>query len=226
MSKMRSARREPPKHLLSIAIIGAGLGGLAAAATLRANGIEVRVYEQASRFARIGAGIQMLPNSMKVLRRIGIEERLRDFAFAPRSHLNREWDSGDIRAELPMPEDLYGAPYLCMHRGDLHDALASLVPATIVELGKKLVGLDARDSGVELAFADGTRAHAGPLVRSLARRRCSLRRDRMDHALVAIPRAGQHPLDRTIAADPRRAVCAPAATLNLPLPTPRSTIPI
>ena len=62
---------------LSIAIVGAGIGGLAAAATLRRIGIDVQVYEQAPRFARIGAGIQMMPNSMKVLRRIGVEERVR-----------------------------------------------------------------------------------------------------------------------------------------------------
>ncbi len=147
----------------SIAIVGAGLGGMAAAATLRAIGADVRVYEQAGRFARIGAGIQMLPNSMKVLRRLGLEERLRGFAFAPRSHLNREWDSGEIRAELPMPEELYGAPYLCMHRGDLHDALASLAPPEIVQLGK-LVGLEERADEVELAFADGTRARADAVV--------------------------------------------------------------
>ena len=156
---MTTTRHEP-----SIAIVGAGIGGLAAAATLRAIGADVRVFEQAGRFARIGAGIQMLPNSMKVLRRIGIEERLRGFAFAPRSHLNREWDSGEIRAELPMPEELYGAPYLCMHRGDLHDALASLVPREIVNLGKKLVGLEERGSTVELAFSDGTRARADAVV--------------------------------------------------------------
>src|SRR5262245_58970793 len=109
---------------LAIAIVGAGLGGLAVAATLRRVGIDVRIYEQAAQFARIGAGIQMMPNSMKVLRAIGIEDRLRDTSFAPRSHLNRIWDTGEITRELPMPEDLFGAPYLCMHRGDLHDALA------------------------------------------------------------------------------------------------------
>ena len=63
-------------HKRSIAIVGAGMGGLAAAATLRQIGCDVQVYEQASRFARIGAGIQMMPNSMKVLRRIGIERSL------------------------------------------------------------------------------------------------------------------------------------------------------
>ena len=57
------------------------MGGLTVAATLRQVGVDVQVYEQAPRFARIGAGIQMLPNSMKVLRGIGLEERLRGFAF-------------------------------------------------------------------------------------------------------------------------------------------------
>ena len=59
------------KKKLSVAVVGAGMGGLAVAATLRRVGIDVRVYEQAARFARIGAGIQMMPNSMKVLRGIG-----------------------------------------------------------------------------------------------------------------------------------------------------------
>ena len=54
-----------------IAIIGAGMGGFAAAATLGQVGVDVTVYEQAPAFARVGAGIQMMPNSMKVLRGIG-----------------------------------------------------------------------------------------------------------------------------------------------------------
>ena len=145
---------------LSVAVVGAGMGGLAVAATLRRVGIDVQVYEQASRFARIGAGIQMMPNSMKVLRGIGIEERLRETSFAPYSHLNRIGDTGEVTRELPMPESLYDAPYLCMHRADLHDALASVVPADIIHLGKKLVGLDQAAGGVMLAFADGTRASA------------------------------------------------------------------
>jgi salicylate hydroxylase/6-hydroxynicotinate 3-monooxygenase len=147
-----------------IAIVGAGLGGLAAAGTLRKAGFEVQVYEQAGRFARIGAGIQMMPNSMKVLRGLGLEERLKGSAFAPRSHLNRIGDTGEITVELPMPESRYGAPYLCMHRGDLHDALASAVPSDIVHLGKKLVGLESTGGGVTLAFADGTRAQADVVV--------------------------------------------------------------
>jgi salicylate hydroxylase/6-hydroxynicotinate 3-monooxygenase len=56
---------------LSIAIVGAGMGGLATAAALRRVGIDATVYEQAAQFARIGAGIQIGCNAMKVLRKFG-----------------------------------------------------------------------------------------------------------------------------------------------------------
>src|SRR5580700_10016666 len=114
------------------------MGGLTAAATLRQVGFQVQVYEQAQRFGRIGAGIQMMPNSMKVLRGIGVEEKLRRIAFEPYSHLNREWDTGKVKRELPMPESLFGAPYLCMHRADLHQALCAAVPENTIDLKKKL----------------------------------------------------------------------------------------
>jgi 2-polyprenyl-6-methoxyphenol hydroxylase-like FAD-dependent oxidoreductase len=158
------ARTQMTSRKVSVAIVGAGMGGLAAAATLRRAGLDVRVYEQASRFERIGAGIQMMPNSMKVLRRIGIEDRLRQIAFQPYSHLNREWDTGRVKRELPMPETLFGAPYLCMHRAELHGALASAVPQEIIHLGKKLVGLDQAGNQVTLTFADGTRASADAVI--------------------------------------------------------------
>src|SRR5690349_8620732 len=148
----------------SIAIVGAGLGGLTAASTLRQAGFDVRVYEQATRFSRIGAGIQMMPNSVKVLRKIGVEARVRGTSFEPYSHLNRVWDTGEIKRELPMPESLYGAPFLCMHRADLHEALYSVLPPEIVHLGKKLVGLDQSQGGVTLSFADGTKAEADAVI--------------------------------------------------------------
>lgn len=149
---------------ISIAVVGAGMGGLTAAAALLAAGARVTVYEQASRFARVGAGIQMLPNAMKVLRPLGAEPKLRALAFAPRSHLNRVWDSGEVMVEVPMPESRYDAPYLCLHRGDLHQTLVSLLPKGSIHLGKKVVGLEQNDSGVTLFFADGGRATADLVI--------------------------------------------------------------
>jgi salicylate hydroxylase/6-hydroxynicotinate 3-monooxygenase len=150
--------------LNSIAIVGAGIGGLTAAATLRQAGFHVQVYEQAQRFARIGAGIQMMPNSMKVLRGIDVEERLRRTAFQPYSHLNREWDTGNVTSELPMPESLFGAPYLCMHRAELHEALLAALPDGTVHLGSKLVGLEQGGGSVTLIFENGTRVSADAVV--------------------------------------------------------------
>lgn len=148
----------------SIAVVGAGMGGLAVAGTLRQIGAEVQVYEQAERFGRVGAGIQMLPNSCHVLRGIGVEARLREVAFEPYSHLNRVFDTGEVKRELPMPESLFGAPFLCMHRADLHDALLSVLPPDIIHLGKKLVGLDQGSAGVTLSFADGSKATADAVI--------------------------------------------------------------
>ena len=140
------------------------MGGLTLAATLRAAGFEVAVYEQARQIARIGAGIQMMPNSMKVLRRIGIEARVRESSFEPHSHLNRQWDTGEVMRELPMPESLFGAPYLCMHRADLHEALVATLPPDVIHLDKRLVGLDERAGQVTLTFDDGTQARADAVV--------------------------------------------------------------
>lgn len=141
------------------------MGGMAVAGTLRRAGFtHLGIFEQASRFARIGAGIQMMPNSMKVLRGIGVEERLRQNAFAPYSHLNRAGDTGEVTIELPMPESLYGAPYLCMHRADLHDALASVVPPEIVQLDKKVNSVAQSGKRVTLSFADGSEESADLVI--------------------------------------------------------------
>ncbi len=151
----------------SLAIIGAGMGGLTLAAALHRRGIEAQIYEQAPRFVRIGAGIQMSPNAMRVLRGLGLEQRIRSTAFQPHSWTNRDWDTGRLTNELPLgavAEENYGAPYLLMHRGDLHEALVSCVPSERIALDKKLVGLEWRSGGVTLSFADGTSARADAVI--------------------------------------------------------------
>src|SRR5216684_3603969 len=130
---------------LSIAIIGAGMGGLASAAALRRVGIEVTVYEQAAQFSRLGAGIQIGCNAMKVLRELGLESQLRQQSFYPRSWNNKDWRTGEVKFDMVFGEAAerkFGAPYLLAHRGDLHAALASAVPVECVRLGHRLVGLD------------------------------------------------------------------------------------
>ena len=152
---------------LSIAIVGAGIGGLAVAAALRKVGIDATVYEQADAFARVGAGIQQSPNALKVHRWLGIEDRMREVGFAPASSLNRDGASGKVTNDHPLGrqvEERYGAPYLTLHRGDLHEALASIVPAQAIKLGKKLTGIEQHGPRVQLAFADGSAAEADAVI--------------------------------------------------------------
>jgi 6-hydroxynicotinate 3-monooxygenase len=151
----------------SIAIIGAGIGGLALAAALRQAGIDAIVYEQAAAFTRVGAGIQQSPNAMKVHRGLGIETRLRETGFAPASSLNRDAISGKVTNDHPLGsvvEERYGAPYLTLHRGDLHAALADIVPADMVIRGKKLVRVAEAGARLALAFADGSEAEADLVI--------------------------------------------------------------
>jgi 6-hydroxynicotinate 3-monooxygenase len=155
------------RQRLSVAIIGAGIGGLTAAACLRRVGVDVRIYEQAQRFARIGAGIQQSPNAMKVLRTLGLEPRLREMGFQARGALNRSHDTGELLWERPMgthSEERYGAPYLLLHRGDLHAALATTVPDEIVLRGHKLVRLEHYGASVSLSFANGARIEADAVI--------------------------------------------------------------
>ena len=152
---------------IKIVIIGAGIGGLATAAALRRVGIEIEIYEQAEKFARIGAGIQQSPNAMKVHRGLGIEARLREVAFAPASSLNCDAVSGAVTNDHPLGravEARYGAPYLTLHRGDLHAALAAIVPADTVHMGKTLVRIAADGARTALAFADGSEILADAVI--------------------------------------------------------------
>jgi len=152
---------------ISIAIIGAGIGGLATAALLTRQGHVVRVFEQAPAFSRVGAGIQMAPNAVKVLRALGVEDHLRRIAFGSERAVSRVWDSGEITSELPLGDAVeaeFGAPYFFLHRADLHAAIASAVPGDVVALNRKLTGFVQGEHSVTLTFADGRSASADAMI--------------------------------------------------------------
>jgi 6-hydroxynicotinate 3-monooxygenase len=147
----------------SIAIIGAGIGGLTAAASLIRLGLKVEIYEQAAQFAPIGAGIQLTANAMKALGGLGLVEPLRGKGFAPAAFHSREWDTARVTNVLIMGQPLeqrYGAPDLMIHRARLHSTLAALTPPDCIHFGKKLVAIEQRGSGATLAFADGSLVEA------------------------------------------------------------------
>ena len=150
-----------------IAVVGAGLGGLVAGALLQQRGHNVTIYEQAPTFSRLGAGINLGPNVMKVLRAIGIEDALMDIGIRPDFWLSRQWDTGETMFKYQMRDDAeaaFGAPYLLIHRGDFHEILLGAVTPDIVQFGKRLVGLEQDASVVRLTFEDGSAADADIVI--------------------------------------------------------------
>src|SRR6267142_2441724 len=127
-----------------IAVIGAGIGGLAAACALREKGFEVQVYERAAELGEVGAGLQLGPNAVKVLRALGIEERLRPLASEPTNIVSVGGDDGRLRFREPLKAIAaaqFGAPYLTAHRADLHALLRAPLPASSIYLGAECTGV-------------------------------------------------------------------------------------
>jgi salicylate hydroxylase/6-hydroxynicotinate 3-monooxygenase len=154
--------------MVRIAVIGAGIGGLAAAACLRRAGLDVTVYEQARAFARLGAGIQQAPNAVRVLYALGLKDKLLAQAFQPDTNDSRDHDTGALTNSQPLGQsvrDRHGVPYFLMHRGDLHAMLAGAVPAGSIRLNHKLDGLDQRAGGsVRMTFTNGETAEADAVI--------------------------------------------------------------
>ena len=149
-----------------IAVVGAGLGGVTCAILLQKMGHDVVVYEQAPRLARIGAGIGLGPNVLKVMREAGVMDQMMDIGIVHESSYSRVWDTGEIlwnRRENDWAER-YGLPPLTMHRGDMLTVLSrALKPGTIV-FNKQLLDIGTRMGETQLLFTDQTEYEADIVI--------------------------------------------------------------
>jgi len=150
-----------------IAIVGAGLGGISAALLLRQEGLDATLYEQAPAFARLGAGIHVGPNVMKIMRRLGLEPAMEAMGSHPDYWYSRNWNDGAVLAQIPLGDyarRTYGASYLTVHRGDFHQLMVDAVPTGAIRYDKRLTLIDDRGHDVVLGFADGTTAEADIVI--------------------------------------------------------------
>lgn len=142
-----------------IAILGGGIGGLAAAAFLRDKGFDSDVYEQATALTEVGAGLVIAPNAARLLRRLGVLDRFIKRAVQMETGWEfRRWESGAVLSAENLEGEcvrLYGEHTYTAHRADLLNALRSAVPEHSIHLGKRCVSVEFEGDQAVLRFEDG-----------------------------------------------------------------------
>lgn len=157
---------------LRIAIVGGGIGGLAAALFLRRAGLDATVFEQAAEPHQTGAGIVVAPNLVRLLQRLGIADGLSGFAVRLEAAWEfRRWADGGVLSVQPMGEHcerLYGAHCYVAHRADLLALLQRALPHHLLRLDHRCVAVaqDEREVELTLASRDGrtTRVTADAVI--------------------------------------------------------------
>jgi FAD-dependent urate hydroxylase len=144
---------------LKVVIVGAGIGGLSAHLAFARAGFEVAHYERRSELGPAGAGIVIWPDGVKVLRALGLGERLAAIGNRPDA-LEVRGPDGRPLSELPLGEiwERSGAPGYVVSRTDLQDLLLDAVGPERLRMGARCTGLEQSDSEAMVRFDEGLEA--------------------------------------------------------------------
>lgn len=145
---------------MKAAIAGAGIGGLTTAIALARAGVSVRVFEQARRLEEVGAGLQLSPNAVRVLSKLGMGEALETIASWPVSLEMRMGISDRRIFSIPIADRArrkFGFGYAHVHRADLVSILsdAAIEAGARVELGARVIEALKDDGGVRVGLSTG-----------------------------------------------------------------------
>ncbi len=153
-----------------IAVVGAGIGGLAAALALAQRHARVHVYERAPALGEVGAGIQIAPNGVAVLEALGLRDAAETRASLPQAvELVDHRGGGRPVARIPLGQRAvarYGRPYWHLHRADLLDVLAAAADeaGVTIHLRAEIVALEDTGDAIRLYGADGGTATAEVVI--------------------------------------------------------------
>ncbi|WP_025134560.1 NAD(P)/FAD-dependent oxidoreductase [Leucobacter sp. PH1c] len=149
----------------SIAIIGGGMGGLTAAIALtRIAGVEVTIFEQASRLGEVGAGVTVAPNAQRVLDALGVLDRVREAGAVPDGHGVYQNSMGGLVTDAAWEDSARQYRNIGMYRPDLISVLASEVAPATIRLGHRLAAVHHSGAGVRLDFENGETAEFDALI--------------------------------------------------------------
>ncbi|MGI9150668.1 MAG: FAD-dependent monooxygenase [Limnohabitans sp.] len=119
-----------------VLIAGGGIAGMAAGLAAARAGWQATVFERSPEFSEVGAGVQLGPNVTRILQTWGLAENLKSVAAFPSGLHARNLETGEVLATWPVKEALhtYGAPYVTIHRADLHGLLMQAAVAAGVQV--------------------------------------------------------------------------------------------
>ena len=149
-----------------IAVIGGGIGGLAAALALERRGAEAIVCEQSAELSEIGAGLNLTPNAVKTFRALGIEQEIEGIGYGSDFLLIRSWKSGRYISRTRRGDfrERYGAPNFTVHRADLLAVLGGALKTTQLRLSHRCVGAETRNGVAVARFEGGGEVEADIVV--------------------------------------------------------------
>ena len=149
-----------------IAIIGGGIGGLAAALALERRGAETIVCEQSPALSEFGAGLNLTPNAVKALRALGVEDKIDGVGCGSEFLMIRSWQSGRVVSRMHRGDfrRQFGAPNMSVHRADLLDILRGALKSTEIRLNARCVAVEGRGGDAVARFADGSAIEADIVV--------------------------------------------------------------
>lgn len=150
-----------------IVVIGAGIGGLAAAICLRRRGADVTVLEQSQSITEVGAGLQISPNGVAVLRALGLEDVLARDAVRARAVVLRDYARAGEVLRLDLARLAPEQAYYFVHRIDLVDLLADAARAAgvVIRLLQRVERVEpVNGAGTILYMANDARINADLVV--------------------------------------------------------------
>lgn len=154
--------------VLDIIVVGCGIGGLSAAFCLSQAGHRVTIIEAYPVIGEIGAGIQVTPNSSRLLWKWGLKEHLENIAVKPGGVAYMRYCTGEQIGFIKWAgvlERNYGSPYYHMHRADLHKILYDLVsPHVTIRLGLAVVRCDPNSVSPSVTLDSGEVVQADLII--------------------------------------------------------------
>jgi salicylate hydroxylase len=147
---------------LRAAVVGGGLGGMAAAVALTRAGIDVQVYEQAQQLTEVGAGVSLAPNGLRMMDRLGVGEGAERIGARYASAQLLLSDGRPVRHEpyeFVQPGRTVG-----FHRADLLALLAGQLAPGTVRTGHRCTAFSQDGGRAAVGFADGSTATADVVI--------------------------------------------------------------